>query len=396
MPPAPITVDEEYWRAIRGQYPLSTSRGYMNTGGLGPAPYSVMDAYTSSLWDLQRISEHGHGQIADVRAKVAAFIGADSNEIAFMRNATEGNATVASGMKLKRGDEIIFESHVHPGGAMAWMTRQKEDGIVVKMFVPDPESAQTNLDRIAALVTPKTRCIQISHITAPTGIHLPAKEIAEFAHSRGIWFHVDGAQSAGAIPVDVRTIGCDSFAACAHKWMGAPHGTGFLYVKHDRLGDIVPTEVGAYSNSDFELPNVFDYVNSAVRYEPGTRDSSSIVGISSAIDFLDVIGMERVQSRGRELARRLQDGIREIDGVSILSPSTDKMGAAITTIKLESMPYDELYRFLAGDEYRLRCRVVSEQGLNALRISTHIFNSPDECDRAIAGVKAAASRKANR
>lgn len=396
-PPSSDLVDEEYWKAVRGQYPLARTRGYMNTGGLGPAPYSVMDAYTTSLWNLQRSSEHGHGQLDPVRERVAGFFGVEANEIAFMRNATEGNATIASGMKLKAGDEVIFESHVHPGGAMAWMTRQKEHGVVVKMFEPDPDSVETNLERIEALITPRTRCIQISHITAPTGIHLPAAEIGKLARSRGIWYHVDGAQSAGAIPINLIEINCDSFAACGHKWMGAPHGTGFLYVRHDRLNEIVPTEVGAYSNGEFVLPNVFDYADSAVRFEPGTRDSSSVVGMGAAIDFMESIGIERIRDRGRQLAQRLQTGMKQIDGVTVLSPASDLLGAATTTIKVASMRYDELYTLLARD-YKLRCRIVTEQGLDAVRISTHIFNSPDEVDRAIAGARAAmaTSGKANK
>jgi len=386
------TNDEDFWAAVRGQYPLSHERGYMNTGGLGPAPYSVIDAYTSMVWDMQRISEHGHSRIEAVREIAAGFFGVEPSEIAFTRNATEGNSTVASGLALNAGDEVIFESHAHPGGAMAWMARQKEHGIRVKIFEPDPNSAAENLQRISDLITPNTRVIQVSHITAPTGIHLPVDSIAALAREKGIWFHIDGAQSAGAVPIDLKAIGCDSYATSGHKWMGAPHGTGILYIRHDRLGDVVPTEVGAYSNSEFELPSVFDYVDSAQRYECGTRDVSSVIGIGKAIEFLDFIGMDRVRSRGRELARHLQTGLREIKGVEILSPDNEELGAAMTTIKVAGMKYDDLYRVLASDDFRLRCRVVTERGLDAVRISTHIFNSFDECDRAIAGTRKAAGQ----
>ena len=392
FPPDGDPGDEEFWEAVRGQYPLTRERGYMNTGGLGPAPYSVVDAYTSMIWEMERISEHGHSRIEGVREAAARFFGVEASEIAFTRNATEGNSTVASGLALKAGDEVIFESHAHPGGAMAWMTRQKEHGIRVRIFEPDPNSAEVNLQRIADLINPRTRVIQVSHITAPTGIRLPVDAIASLARDKGIWFHIDGAQSAGAIPVDLRSIGCDSYATSGHKWMGAPHGTGILYIRHDRLGDVVPTEVGAYSNSEFELPAVFDYVDSAQRYECGTRDVSSVVGIEKAIEFLEFIGMSRVQDRGRQLARHLQDGLREIEGVQILSPVNDELGTAMTTIKVAGTKYDDLYRLLAGEDYRLRCRIVTERGLDAVRISTHIFNSFDECDRAIAGARKAASK----
>ena len=112
---------------------------------------------------------------------------------------------------------------------------------------PIPIALPANLARIEALITPRTRVIQVSHLTAPTGILMPVKEIAAMARARGIWFHIDGAQSAGAFPFDLHEIGCDSYGTSGHKWLGATHGTGFLYINKNRLDEVMPTEVGAYS-----------------------------------------------------------------------------------------------------------------------------------------------------
>jgi len=385
------TDDDDFWRMVRKQYPLTRDRTYLNTGGLGPATYSALDAMRDTQMDLARISETGHSMLERARETVAIYLGADASEIAFVRNATEGNATVASGLSLAAGDEVIFESHAHPGGAIPWMTRQKETGVKVKIFEPDPLSADGNLQRIADLLTSRTRVVQVSHVTAPTGILMPVNEIAALCRDRGIWFHVDGAQSAGMIPVDLHAIACDSYATSGHKWVGAPHGTGVLYVRQDRLDEVVPTESGAYSNSDYELPDVFDYVDSAQRFEPGTRDVASVVGLEAAVEFMMSIGMDRVAEYAGGLATYLYEGLSSIDGVQVLTPADPALRGAMTTYKVDGVPYDELNGRL-GRDFKLRCRVVTERGLDALRISTHIFNSRADCDRVVEGTRAVMGR----
>ncbi len=182
----PAADDPGYWDRIRDLYPLTRERAYLNTGGLGPAPYPVLDAVARLTLELQALSEHGHEHIEPARARVAAFLGASPAEIAFTRNATEANSTVASGLRLRAGDEVIFDAHAHPGGAFVWMGRQTLDGVRVRIFEPDPTSVAGNLQRIAEQITPRTRVIQVSHVTAPTGIRMPVEEIAALARDRGL------------------------------------------------------------------------------------------------------------------------------------------------------------------------------------------------------------------
>ncbi|MFK7848281.1 MAG: aminotransferase class V-fold PLP-dependent enzyme [Rhodothermales bacterium] len=393
-PPVGVFDDEAYWAQVRAQYPLTKDRVYLNTGGLGPAPYAVIDAVQQTMMDLQRISEHGHRRLDQARVPVAAFFGVKPAEIAFMRNATEANATVASGLTfLQQGDEVIFETHAHPGGAIPWMSRQKQQGIVVKAFEPDPYDQAENLNRIESLITPRTRVIQVSHLTAPTGIVMPVKRIATLARDRGLWFHIDGAQSAGAFPFDLNEIGCDSYGTSGHKWMGATHGTGLLYVKQERLDEVMPTEVGSYSdNGVFDIPDALEYNETAVRYECGTRDATTVVGMQAAVTFLNQIGMNRVAAYGKSLATDLHQRLQEIEGVSVLTPEDPAMRAGLTTFHTEGIPCREMYQHLAG-EYKLRCRIVTERGLDAIRVSMHIFNNKAECDRVVEAVKLIVSKK---
>ena len=381
--PPPASLDDDgFWKLVRAQYPLTHERVYLNTGGLGPAPYPVLDAVQRTMLERQTLSEHGHNRIEQAREPVAAFFGAKPSEIAFTRNATEGNATIASGLDLRPGDEVIFESHAHPGGTMAWMSRQKQQGIKVKIFNPVHVNAEANLQRIDDLITHRTRVVQVSHITATLGLRFPVTAIAELAHDRGLWFHIDGAQSAGMIPVDLAAIGCDSYATSGHKWMGGPHGTGVLYVREDRLDEVTPTEVGAYSDATYDLPDVFEYYPTARRFEPGTRDAARVVGLVEAVAFLEQIGIERVAAYGQRLAGYLKEHLEQIEGVRVIGPAAPAWGSAITTFATDRVPYDQLFRYFFR-EHKLRCRVVSERGLNALRVSTHIFNNLAECDRVV-------------
>ena len=371
------------------RYPLTDARAYLNTGGLGPSPYPVLDRLFETTMAQQRLSETGHRLIEAAREPVAAFLGAAPEGVAFTRNATEANNIVAAGLKLRAGDEVIFESHAHPGGSLPWLGRQKRDGIRVRIFEPDPTSAAGNLERIAALITPRTRVIQVSHVTAPTGIRFPVEAIARLARDRGLWFHIDGAQSAGMIPVDVGAIGCDSFATSGHKWVGAPHGTGLVYVHPDRLDEVEPVEVGAYTDARYELPDVFDYYPTARRYEYGTRDAARIAAFAEAVRFLEEIGMDEVARYDAGLAQYLQARLRALPGVTVLTPADPALSAAITTFTVDGATAVELYNTFLN-EYDLRCRIVTERGMEALRVSTHIFNDEDECARVVAAARAAA------
>jgi len=387
MPVWGMVSEEEYWDEIREQYALSDHRTYMNTGGLGPCPRPVLDRFLELSRELQTVSETGHRLIEEAREPVAHFFGAAASEISFNRNATEGNATIASGLGLKQGDEIVVDSHAHPGGAIPWLNQLKASGIVVRLFDPSAATADEIVTRIRQAMTSRTKAIQISHVTAPTGIFLPAKSIADLAHENGCWFHIDGAQSAGMVPINLHEIGCDSYATSGHKWLGAPHGTGILYIRHDRLDDILPSEIGAYSDAGYSLPDHLDYIDSARRHESGTRNAALVEGVRVACSFMSEIGLDRVRKRGLELAARLREGLEQISSVQILTPRSESISASIITFKSSEMEYSELNRALSSD-FKLRLRIVTEVELNAIRVSLHVFNSMQEVDQVIEGVRA--------
>ena len=376
---------EPFWRAVRGRYPLSPRLTYFNTGGLGPAAQTVLDRAAAVTRELQEKSEHGHALHEGARATLARFLGADADEIAFVRNATEGNSIIAAGLSLRSGDEVVFETHAHPGGSFPWANQEKLRGVGLKLFEPDPTDAAGNLARIMALLTPRTRVLQVSHVTAPTGIVMPVDALARLCRERGIWFHVDGAQSAGMFPFSLHTIGCDSFATSGHKWLGGPLETGVLYVRRDRVDEVAPTLVGSYSGELDFLPGELRLARTAIRFEYGTRSAAAILGLAEAVAFQESIGRERIAARGRWLAARVRAGLEKLPDVEILTPAKPGLSAAMTTFRSPRLAFDRLFERLFKD-HAIRCRPVSEQRLNAVRVSTHLFNSPEECDALVARV----------
>ncbi|HRG57125.1 MAG TPA: aminotransferase class V-fold PLP-dependent enzyme, partial [Lacunisphaera sp.] len=191
---------ELFWEGVRALFPLFDDPVYLNTGGLGPASQLVLNKVTAVSARLQQHSETGHDLLAPARETMAAFLGARPDELCFTRNTTEGNSIIAAGLALAAGDEVIFESHAHPGGSFPWLNQARQRGVVVKLFEPDHASAEGNLARIRDLISPRTKVIQVSHVTCTDGLVFPVAAIAELARARGIWFHIDGAQSAGMFP----------------------------------------------------------------------------------------------------------------------------------------------------------------------------------------------------
>ncbi|MFM1748914.1 MAG: hypothetical protein RLZZ188_2580 [Verrucomicrobiota bacterium] len=374
---------DAYWEAVRALYPLAPDLKYFNTGGLGPAASPVLARAEEVTRRLQSRVEHGHDLLGGARSTLARFLGADPAEISFVRNATEGNSIIAGGLKLSAGDEVIFESHAHPGGWYPWAQQQRLRGVVVRTFEPDHRDPAGNLARIRALCTARTRVVQVSHVTAPTGIVMPVDDIARFCRERGIWCHLDGAQSAGMIPFSLRAIGCDSFATSGHKWLGGPLETGVLYVRRDRLDDVAPVHVGSYSGELDEGTGELRIAGDAMRYEYGTRTPAAALGLAAACELQERIGRERIAVHGRALASRLAEQLAPLPGVEILSPVAGPLAGAMVTFRTGVMPYDVLFKRLFYG-HGFRCRPVSEEKLNAVRISAHVFNTPAECDALIA------------
>ena len=387
LPPFDPAAAEGFWRQVRSLYPIKDDPLYLNTGGLGPVSQPVLDQFVHTLQKLQEHSETGYDRHEPARETLARFLGVSADEVCFTRNATEANSIVAAGLTLKPGDEVIFDSHAHPGGSFPWLNQARQRGVEVRLFEPDSGSAEANLARIRELITARTRVIQVSHITCTNGVLLPVAEIATMARERGIWFHGDGAQAVGMIPVNLDQLGFDSYAMSGHKWLGGPHETGVLYLRRSQLEAVAPTGIGAHSGELTQLPGELTYRAAAWRHEYGTRNAAAVVGLEQAVRLQESIGRDRIAAYGRGLSTFLVDAFADIDGIEILTPGLPELRGSMVTIRHPRANAAKFYTYLLK-EHRLRCRPVTEQGLEAVRISTHVFNSLADCDRVIKGVAA--------
>lgn len=384
--------DEKFWKFVRNQFPLTGDRAYFNTGGLGASPYVVIDAVKSKMDELEKFSETGHTEELwkEIKTSAGSLLGCDADELAFMRNTTEGINVVCNGLPFKKGDEIITTTHEHVGNSVPWLALQKRTGIVIKFFEPSTASAQENIDRIQKLVTKRTRLFSIPHATTTTGQILPIRELANLAKSKSIWLFVDGAQTAGMFPFNLHEMGCDAYATSGHKWLLGPKETGFLFVRKEMLDTIDAKFVGAYSDGGFDFQKgTFNFNPTAQRYEYGTVSVPLRVGLGAAINFIRKIGIENVWKHDSALASRLVEGLKKIPSVKIMSPMNEAEQSAMITFVHEKIPYLELQTHL--NTYKLRTRGVGEGGVNGLRISCHLYNSFEEIDRLLEGLRTAKS-----
>jgi cysteine desulfurase / selenocysteine lyase len=386
--PAGSTDDEGFWTFLREQFPLRHDRMYMNTGGLGASPYAVIDTVKSRIDEQERLSEPGESEELwnSLKGSAAGLLGCNSDELAFMRNTTEGINVVANGMPLKDGDEVILTTHEHIGGGVTWLPLAERKGLTVRRFEPSTASAGENLARLEKLITRRTRLIAVPHIVTTTGLVMPVKEICTMARSRNIWTFLDGAQSAGMMPFSLHDIGCDAYATSGHKWLLGPKETGFLYVRKEMQDRVTPLFIGAYSALYDFIKFTYSYVGTAMRYEYGTVSIALRSGLGAAIDFIQRIGIDAVWKRDRMLADHLYEGLRSIPGVTVLSSPISGLRSAMTSFTHKSHPYLEIQKHLET-KYNMRTRGVSEGGLGAVRISTHIYNTLEEVDCVLAGVR---------
>jgi isopenicillin-N epimerase len=388
VPPLPRPDDPAYWSRVRDQFMLARDKVYFNNGTIGAMPRVVFERTVEHLrkmavdiadWDYRGTEWiGGYGSMAEIRGKAARLLHADIKEVAVTENVTAAMSYVAAGLDLEPGSEILISDQEHPGGQSPWLNAAKRrNGEVKKIELPKPaHSPDEILDLVRKAFTPRTRVLAISHVITGSGAILPAKEICAEARARGIFTVLDGAQSVGHIPVDVHDLGCDAYVGCFHKWIMAPAGNGFLYVRKDRAKDIW---------SSLSSSNWNNHDDDGLRFsQRGTGSLSLLIGAEAAIDFHFDLGPERVQQRIKYLGDYLRDGLRRIPKVKIYSPSDPAMCAGITVYGVEGVTgaklQDEMWN-------RARLRPRASGGIG-VRHCTHIFNSPEEIDQALRVVRA--------
>jgi selenocysteine lyase/cysteine desulfurase len=378
--------DAKVFANARKQFLFPTTVTYCNTGTLGASPRQVMSALVGGLQNLERDLPDwpyfqadgepltGYQQLADFRAEAGAFINAPVDEVAFTQNATIGMSMLANGLEMQSGDEVVTTDQEHSGGTGGWLLRGKRHGIVVKQipmadaFAKGPDAI---LQAFADAITPRTRVVMFSQITSGFGAKLPTRELCTLARDRGAISIVDGAQAIGQMPVDVKALGCDAYVASPHKWLLAPKGTGLLYISK-ALQPRVWTTL-ASGGFDNEADGAFRFMHY------GTGSLPVMFGLREAIKFISAIGVDRIERWDSMLTKRLRDGLAQIPLTRMSSPVHPQLAAGITTFSFNGQPGRDLQNALWEQNIRVR----AQGGSRGVRLSAHVYVSPQDIDRVL-------------
>ena len=322
--------EEDFWRLVKGAFPLREGLILMNAANLCPSPISVQQRVFELTRDVDRDASSNNrrkfGQLREnARAALARYLGADADEIAIVRNTSAANATVVNGLDLGSGDEVLLWDQNHPTNSTAWDVRSARYGYSVKRVStpPQPTTAQEFLDPFLAAITSRTRLVSFSHASNISGVMLPARDIVEVAHSRGALAMIDGAQSYGCLEVDLHDIGCDFYTGSAHKWFVGPKEAGVLYVRGEVQADLWATHVGVgWANA---------LQGGARKFEDlGQRDDAAVSAVGTAVEFHEMIGTPRVEARVRTLAAALKDGVADrLPGTRFHTPRDPALSAGV-------------------------------------------------------------------
>ncbi|HKF04402.1 MAG TPA: aminotransferase class V-fold PLP-dependent enzyme [Candidatus Sulfotelmatobacter sp.] len=373
--------EDAYWAEMRKQFLIPADEVYLNNGTVGssPAPVlrAVFDGYnTTERMDPQDPEDYpiwGYAAWNEFRDPLAEFVGCKRDEIALLRNATEANSYIANGIEMQAGDEVLMTDQEHPGGEHPWNLKAKRYGIVVKkVTLPRPvkDGAQV-LNLFNDAITPRTRVLFFSHITTFSGVVLPAKELAALARSKGILSAVDGAHVTGMMRLNVHELGCDMYSSSPHKWLMAPKGSGFLYLRDeviDRLWNTIATE-------GWDDPKI-----RAERFQRiGSSNVPALWGLRASIKLASDIGMERIERRHRQLADYILAAMVKRGAESWTSPDP-ALRCAIASVNVPPVPRMDLENWL-WKTHKIRIRGGDP---HKLRLSTPYYLQKKDIDRFLA------------
>ena len=375
--PEDVAMDEDYWANVRNAFTVDRNVINFNNGYCSPAPIPVQDAMKryleySDMGPIQTMVSVLYPQIERVREHLAQVAGCSPEEMAITRNSSESNEIVQYGLDLKPGDEVLTTDQDYPRMLTTFRQRERRDGIVLKTIsFPVPVlSADDLYNRIESAVTPKTRLILICHITNRTGVIFPVRRICDMAHSRGIPVMVDGAHAFNHFPFKLSELNCDYYGVSLHKWTCAPIGTGFLYVRKERI-----PQTWSLMASDTKQ------VNDIRKFEEiGTHPAANPNAISEALVFNENIGIPRKAARLRYLRDRWAHRLRENPKVKILHSESPELSCGIGFISFNGVDAGKMYEELLGKYNIITAHVALEGQYDGLRITPHIYSTLRDVD----------------
>ncbi|MGD0696143.1 MAG: aminotransferase class V-fold PLP-dependent enzyme [Terriglobia bacterium] len=379
-----LAADEDYWFEIQSAFNTDRSMINFNNGTVSPSPQIVEEALRRYDEFVNLSPAHNQGvigaQLETIRQRLAANFGCDPEEMAITRNTSESLEICQLGLDLKRGDEILTTDQDYPRMLTTWRQRERRDGIVLKTIPFDvpPRDWDELYEMFERAVTPRTRVIHFCHITFFTGQIFPVKKICQMARSRGIQTIVDGAHAFAHFPFQKDDLDCDYYGTSLHKWLLAPRGTGFLYVRKEKIPNLWPL-MAAPAEMQGDIRK-FE--------EIGTHPIPIRVAISQALTFCEGIGVERKAARLRYLRDRWARRLAENQRVKILHSSDPRQSCGIGFVSVEGLDPGKLAEFL-WDKHRIIVVPMTHTKFSGLRVTPNIYSTVQEVDTFSAAVEGA-------
>ena len=375
--PAEVAEDELYWAQIQRAFDADRTMINLNNGGISPTPSHVLEQMIRDLKFTNELPvEHMwrilQPRMETTRRELAKEFGCSPEEMAIVRNASEANEIMIYGIDLKKGDEVIVTNQNYGRMIATWQQRERREGIVLKQisFKVPPPSDQSIVDQFAAAITPRTRVIEVTHITNLTGQIMPVREIMRLAKPRGIEVFVDGAHAFGQWPMKRDEMEVDFYGTSLHKWLHAPIGAGFLYVRREKIPKLWPMMAAAES----QTADIRKYE------EIGTHPQANFNAVSAALAFSQGMGLDRKISRLRYLrdrwAKRL---LAESDRVRVLTPLGPDKSGAICLFNVEGIDPVKLGGWLL-EKHRIVNTPIVHPEFHGIRITPSVYTSVTEID----------------
>lgn len=378
--------DEDYWSQITRAFDLDPTQINLNNGGCSPAPAHVMEQMIRDLRFSNELPvEHMWGvlepRIESVRRDLAAMFGCDPEEMAITRNASESQETMILGLDMQRGDEVIVTNQNYGRMLTTWDQRARRDGIVVKSISlgGPPGSDADIVNRFRAAITPRTKAIELTHITNLTGHIMPVREVSRLAREHHLALFIDGAHAFAHFPFTRDELDVDYYGTSLHKWLHAPIGTGFLYVRRDRIRSLWPLMAAPPSMDE----NIRKYE------EIGTHPAANHNAIAVAVAFNRGMGLDRKAARLRFLRDRWARALMEYSPrVQVPTPLDDTHSCGIALLHVEGIDTNKLGGWLWSTS-RIRTTPINHEEFNGLRITPSVYTTLDEIDLFVDRVKQA-------
>ena len=377
IPAGDVAADETYWREIQQAFTLDRTIINLNNGGCSPSPRVVHEAFKRYL-DISNQAPVYHmwqilePNIESVRRRLAAAFGCDPEELAITRNASEALQTAQLGIDLKAGDEVVTTNQDYGRMLNTWDQRVRRDGIRVKKisFPVPPPSMDDLAERLLGALTPQTKVLHFCHITNLTGQIFPVKRICDEARRRGVKTIVDGAHAFAQFPYKLSDLGCDYYGTSLHKWLLAPIGTGFLYVRRENIASLWPLQPAADTQTD----NIRKFE------EIGTHPAANHNAIAEALGFHEGIGAERKAARLRYLrdrwAKRLAGDAKFRIHTNLIDPA---QSCAIANVQVAGVPTAKVVTKL-WDKWRIIATPIAHAEFEGVRVTPNVYTTLDEVD----------------